>query len=297
MSTQTSASSDTDEKNLKASSLFSVDGLIAVVTGGGTGIGLMAAKALAVNGAKVYIVGRREETLKKTAEEHGGGRLIPLAGDVTSKDSIQQLVAKIKEKEGCLDLLVNNAGISGPKHEIHEDKSNAEHVSQCLWEGQKFEEWGELYATNVSSIYFTSVAFLPLLQEGTKRKKGYSSSILNISSISGLIKVSQNHLGYNSSKAAAIHLTKLMATEFADTKVRVNTIAPGLFPSEMTAEESDEKNVSELDKKMDVPAGRPGDIKDMAGPVLLLSSKAGLYMNGVVIPVDGGYLLKEPSIY
>lgn len=297
MSTQTSASSDTDEKNLKASSLFSVDGLIAVVTGGGTGIGLMAAKALAVNGAKVYIVGRREETLKKTAEEHGGGRLIPLAGDVTSKDSIQQLVAKIKEKEGCLDLLVNNAGISGPKHEIHEDKSNAEHVSQCLWEGQKFEEWGELYATNVSSIYFTSVAFLPLLQEGTKRKKGYSSSILNISSISGLIKVSQNHLGYNSSKAAAIHLTKLMATEFADTKVRVNTIAPGLFPSEMTAEESDEKNVSELDRKMDVPAGRPGDIKDMAGPVLLLSSKAGLYMNGVVIPVDGGYLLKEPSTY
>jgi len=287
-------------EELQSSSLFSVDGLVTLVTGGGTGIGLMIAQALACNGAKVYIVGRREDALKKSAEEHGSGckgTIVPLSGDVTSKESIQNLVKQVQEKEGYLNVLINNAGISGPKHDIHEDKSNAEHVSKCLWEDQDFKEWSELYTTNVSSTYFTSAAFLPLLQEGTKRSKGYSSSILNISSISGLIKESQNHLAYNSSKAAVIHLTKMMALEFAPMKIRVNTIAPGKFPSEMTGEESDEKNVSTLDEKMDIPAGRPGHVTDMAAPVLLLCSQAGVYINGVVLPVDGGYLLSSPSAY
>jgi len=249
---KSNTASTADIEQLTSKTLFSCEGLVAVVTGGGTGIGLIIAKTLAANGGKVYITGRREEKLGVAAQEHGEstpGAILPLAGDVTSKDSIQKLVDTLKEKEGHVNILVNNAGIAGPKHDIHEDKSNAEHVFKCLWEDQNFEEWGQLYATNVSALYFTSVAFLPLLQAGTKKNKGYSSCVLNISSISGLTKSAQNHMAYNSSKAAAIQLTRLMATEFAATKVRVNTIAPGLFPSEMTAGGSDKKNVSELDKK------------------------------------------------
>jgi len=297
---QSNTANTADLEQLTSKSLFSCEGLVAVVTGGGTGIGLIIAKTLAANGAKVYITGRREEKLDVAAKEHGestAGAILPLPGDVTSKDSIQKLVDTLKEKEGHINILVNNAGIAGPKHDTHEDKANPEHVSKCLWEDQKFEEWGELFATNVSALYFTSVAFLPLLQAGTKKEKGYSSCILNISSISGLTKFSQNHIAYNSSKAAAVHLTRLMATEFAATKVRVNTIAPGKFPAEMTAGESDEKNVSELDEKLDIPAGRPGQATDMAGPVLLLTSQAGVYLNGVVLPVDGGYLLTIPGVY
>ncbi|KAF3220156.1 hypothetical protein TWF192_000784 [Orbilia oligospora] len=286
-------------QELSCCNLFSVKGLIVVITGGGTGIGLMIAKSFAANGAKVYIIGRRLQVLQKTAETHASdtsGEIIPLQGDVTSKSSIEDIVKQIHEREGYINVLFNNAGVAGPKV----DKvvpGSGEETKENLYTGQDFEDWNTVFETNVASVFFVTSAFLGLLTEGGKRTKGYSSTVINISSVSGLTKNGQSQLAYNTSKAAVIHMSKMMAKEFAGLKIRVNTIAPGLFPSEMTTEGSDEGNVSEHKGEQQIPAGRAGDVKEMAGTALYLASKAGLYTNGAVIPVDGGMLLSGPSAY
>jgi NAD(P)-dependent dehydrogenase (short-subunit alcohol dehydrogenase family) len=138
-----------------------------------------------------------------------------------------------------------------------------------------------------------------LLSKGAEDTPGWSSTVINISSISGIIKASQHHFPYNASKAAAIHLTKMLAHEIADSgaKIRVNNIAPGVFPSEMTANESDDKQKSSLDKEKyegKVPAGRPGKNEDIAGAVLFTVSNQDL--NGQIIVVDGGCVLATGSV-
>jgi len=290
--------SSASTKDLTCCSLFSVKGLVVVVTGGGTGIGLMIAQAFASNGAKVYIIGRREDTLQATAEHHGSdtsGSIIPIQGDVTSKSSIEEVVGKLRQAEGHINVLFNNAGVAGPKSA--EPGDSAIKTQESLYSSQDFDDWRAVFDSNVASVYFVTLAFLPLLQEGTKVTKGYSSSVINISSVSGLTKLSQNQMAYNASKAGVIHLTKMMAETFKTLKIRCNSIAPGVFPSEMTTEGSDEKNTSSYTKEMDIPAKRAGDVREMAGTALYLASPAGLYTNGVVIPIDGGMLLEGPSVY
>ncbi|KAJ6258984.1 hypothetical protein Dda_5879 [Drechslerella dactyloides] len=285
-------------EDLTCCSLFSVKGLVVVITGGGTGIGLMIAQAFAANGAKVYIIGRRGDTLETTAEKHASGTsgsITPIQGDVTSKSSIEKVVDQIKQAEGHVNVLFNNAGVSGPKSD--EASESAADTQEKMYKDQEFDDWRAVFETNVASTYFVTLAFLPLLQEGGKKSPGYSSTVINISSVSGIMKLSQNHMAYNASKAAVIHLTKMMAQNFGGLKIRCNTIAPGLFPSEMTTGKSDEKNESSHSETMDIPAKRAGDVREMAGTALYLASPAGLYTNGAVIPVDGGLLLSVPSAY
>merc|ERR1711939_261724 len=257
--------------HLLASRPFSVKGLVALVSGGGTGIGLMATQALAANGAKVYIVGRRKEALDRVVSVYSpnvDGQIIALPGDVT-------------------------------------DKSDKKRLAE-----QTFDGWTEVFKTNVSSIFYMTAAFLPLLAKftnggdpaGRAIYENYQSVVINTTSISGLIKLAQNHFAYNASKGAANHLQRLMATEFAHTGVRINSIAPGVFPSEMTGSGSDDKNKTSLEGQFDpssikCPAGRAGTEEDMAGVVLMLASRAGQYTNGVIIPVDGGTLSMNPSAY
>jgi len=137
------------------------------------------------------------------------------------------------------------------------------------------------------------MAFLPLLQKASDQEHGYSGTVINISSISGIVQASQHHFGYNSSKAAAIHLTKMLASEVAENglKIRINSIAPGVFPSEMTADGSGEDQKSHIEKEKygKVPARRPGKDQDMAGAVLFVATNQ--YLNGQTIAVDGGYIL------
>jgi len=281
--------------------LFNVEGWVAVVTGGGTGIGLMAAQSFANNGAKTYIVGRRQEVLDAAVKAHGSslshpmGKLIPVVADVTSKDSIRNLVAEISKQERHIDVLVNNAGIDRETSEVERGNESAEALSKVYWD-QKIEDWEDIYRTNVISYFFTSAAFLPLLSAGTKRLHGHSASIINISSISGIVKQSQHHHNYNVSKAGTIHLNTIMAQEFSSPaiKVRVNSIAPGVFPSEMTTSESNDANKSHISadgyrEKKNIAAGRPGRDDDMAQAVLMLAVND--YANGQVIAIDGGYLL------
>ncbi|GFG24972.1 rhamnolipids biosynthesis 3-oxoacyl-[acyl-carrier-protein] reductase [Aspergillus udagawae] len=289
-------------QRFKLENLFSVKGRVALVTGGGSGIGLMITQALAVNGAKVYITGRTGEKLDRVAELYSHnipGQIIPITADVTSKQSIQKLVDEISSRENALHILVNNAGISGQKQDT--DSQSAEELHQKLFkhESNSFEEWDDIFRTNVTQLYFTTTAFLPLLNKGTDIEHGWSSTVVNITSISGIMKISQHHFHYNASKGAAIHVSRMLAHEIASSnlKIRVNNIAPGVFPSEMTAKESDEKQKSSLPKEKYegmVPAGRPGKDEDMGSAILF--AVCNQYLNGQTLVVDGGYVLAVGTV-
>jgi len=193
--------------------------------------------------------------------------------------------------------VVNNAGIGGPKG--IPDSTSASELKEKLWEAESFEGWASVMNTNVSSVYFTTISFLPLLQAALKHNFApRSPSVIVISSMSGLMRNSQGHFAYNAAKGATVHLSKLMSSEFEKADIRVNSIAPGYFPSEMTTKESGEDNKSELpDEKVKekghVPAQRPGSDEEMAQAVLFLARN--MYVNGQVIAVDGGVLNQVPG--
>jgi NAD(P)-dependent dehydrogenase (short-subunit alcohol dehydrogenase family) len=164
-------------------------------------------------------------------------------------------------------------------------------------------------------MFFVSGAFLPLLAKGSANNHGYSASIVNVASISGMMRGSSSgQYAYASSKAAALHLSKMLGNTLAQAKVccrfsrcsrivlidrsqiRVNTIAPGIFPSEMTAGESDEHNKSNIDSKgKGLPAGRPGKDSDMATAILYLVGPCSTFTNGQVLYPDGGAVLTQPA--
>lgn len=268
--------------DLRVENLFSVKDYVCVITGGGTGIGLMAAQALAANGAKVYITGRRVEALENAAKSHNpkeGGEIIPCGPcDVRSKESLQNLVDEISKKEKYINLLIANAGIGGPTGAP--DTTDADDLKAKLCDNESFEEWNETMNTDVTAVYFSTVAFLPLLQRGTNTHGNLSASVITISSMSGIMRHAQNHFSYNAAKGGTIHLTKLMSAEFQKANVRVNSIAPGYFPSEMTAKESgpDQKSSlpdEKIQEKGHVPAQRPGHDQEMAQAVVRTSSSYG----------------------
>ncbi|KAI1324180.1 NAD(P)-binding protein [Xylariaceae sp. FL0255] len=283
-----------------AQNLFNVKGFVAVITGGGTGIGLMATQALAANGAKVYITGRRMEALENAAKTHqpkdGGGQIIPIGPcDVTKKEDLEHLTAEISKKENAIHILVCNAGTTGAKAEP--EHSEAEDLRARLWEDETVEAWQTSYQTNVTAVYFTTIAFLPLLQAGMRPKgelEPYSASVITTSSMSGIMRHAQGHFSYNASKAATVHLTKMMSAEFQKTGIRVNSVAPGYFPSEMTAKESsDDRQKSDLpaeqiQEKGHVPLMRPGREEEIGMTILYLARNQ--YVNGEIIAVDGGVL-------
>ncbi|KAH6628793.1 hypothetical protein F5144DRAFT_494517 [Chaetomium tenue] len=278
-------------------SLFNLKGRVALVTGGGSGIGLMITQALAANGAKVYIVGRTREKLDKVVETYNKdieGSIIALQGDVTKKDEVARLVKEVESREPCLCILVNNAGISSET--VLPESESATEMKQNLFDTSKSttQDWLATYETDVVSLYFTTAAFLPLLQKSSERHPHWSGTVVNITSISGLIKTAQHHFAYNAAKGAAQHLTRMLAAEVAAAghKVRINALAPGVFPSEMTAGESDEFQKSHIEKEKyeeKVPAGRPGRDIDMAQGVLGLVCNQ--YIDGHTLVVDGGYVL------
>ncbi len=169
---------------------------------------------------------------------------------------------------------VTNAGISGPK--AQPDNSDAGELKAKLWQTEDFEGWNNVFNTNVTSVYFTTVAFLPLLQAAVETHGALSPSVIVISSMSGITRESQGHFSYNAAKGATVHLSKLMSAEFQKANIRVNSIAPGYFPSEMTMGESGEDNKTHLpDEKIQekghVPAERPGSDEEMAQAVVSAS--------------------------
>ncbi|EWZ39014.1 gluconate 5-dehydrogenase [Fusarium oxysporum f. sp. radicis-lycopersici 26381] len=293
----TQPASGGEHRDFSRDALFDLSGKVALVTGGGSGIGLMATQALAVNGAKVYITGRTKEKLDTVVEKYGkniAGEIIPIQADVGNKEGIQKLYEEYSSRENCLCILVNNAGISSNSFQVEAD--SAQEMKENLFDNKDatFEDWNSTYNTNVTGLYFTTAAFLPLLQKSSEKHQGWSSTVINISSISGLIQKSQHHFAYNASKGAAVHLTRMLAAEIVSNKlkIRVNGIAPGVFPSEMTTDGSDEAQKSFIPKEKyaeKVPAGRAGKDQDMAATVLFFATNQ--YLVGQTVAVDGGYTI------
>ncbi|KAF2207733.1 hypothetical protein CERZMDRAFT_114933 [Cercospora zeae-maydis SCOH1-5] len=290
-----------DLDHLRAQNLFNTKGRVAVVTGGGTGLGLITAQALCANGMKVYITGRRMEKLHEAemTDSESGGSIIGLQMDCNDKESILASVKEISGKEKFLNLLVNNAGVTSVNYgPAGAPTGSVEEISRTMFENQNFEDWLSIYQTNVASYYFTSAAFLPLLVKA-RESGGYSEagSILNISSISGITKTSQNgQFSYNASKAATISLTEQLAVEFKrpDLELRVNTLAPGYFPSQMSVDRGEGKS-KEFYRDMEghgVPFGRFGRPRDYAQAVLNFAMNE--YVSGSTLVIDGGWLLAHP---
>lgn len=200
----------------------------------------MIAKALALNGAsKVYIVGRRLEKLEQAAKESPHNNIIPLVGDITSQDSLQSLAEKVKQETGYIDLLVPNAGIMGPKMRYLPPDITVDDFVAHAWK-TPVDEFSRTFDVNISGVYYTSLAFLSLLDKGNKRNGGkgwregggVSSQIVTIGSIAAYSRLPGASFAYNSSKAGVTHLCKHLSSYLGKWRIRVNVIAPG---SELTS--------------------------------------------------------------
>jgi len=248
--------------------LFDISGKTAVVTGGSRGIGLMIARGFVENGAKVYISSRKAEVCDRVAEELSQhGTCVSLPFDLGTTEGVEGLAAAVKEREDSLDILVNNAGATwgAPMADFPEDG------------------WDKVVDLNMKSVFFLTKALRPLLKAaGTAEDPG---RVINIGSIDGLHVSMLETYSYAAAKAGVHHLTRMMARNMASDHITVNAIAPGPFESKMMAATLAAAGDAIVASN---PRGRIGTPEDIAGTSIYLSSRAGAYITGTVIPVDGG---------
>ncbi len=248
--------------------LFSIQGKVALVTGGSRGIGFMIAHGFAAAGAKVYISSRKKDACDAAvAELSKVGEAIALPADIATDAGCKALAAALAQRESKLGILVNNAGANWG-------------MSLADYTDDAFEK---VLATNVKSIFNLTRELLPLLEKAGS--KADPARVINIGSIDGLHVPALETYAYSTSKAAVHHLTRVLAKQLASSNITVNAVAPGPFQSKMmkeTLERFGEMIVAQ------VPRGRIGEPEDMAGVAIYLASRAGAYVTGAVIPVDGG---------
>ena len=250
--------------------MFDLRGKIAIVTGGGRGIGVKMAEGLAEAGANVVLCSRKRENCQKAAEEIAkmGVKTLALPCDVKSPKEIQSVLDTTLKEFGRLDILVNNSGANwgAPAEEY------------------PLEGWQKVMETNMTGVFlFCQIAGRVMIRQ----KIG---TIINIASIMGMIGMESDAaeaIAYSTSKGALIAFTKDLAAKWAKHKIRVNAIAPGWFPTDMT-----EWVLENHGKKLlsHIPMGRFGEGDELKGATVYLASEASRYVTGVIIPVDGGYL-------
>ncbi|KAJ5737830.1 uncharacterized protein N7483_002955 [Penicillium malachiteum] len=290
--------------SLAALNLFNVKGRVAVVTGGSSGIGLMISKGLVTNGAKVYVVSLPSDPITEVVNElnelgrEAGGYAEGIPCDLTSKDSIQDLAQTISQKENTLDMLISNAGIRhDPPHSCNVLTASIEELQASMWSIRQ-EDWENTFRVNTTAHYFLSIALLPLLAAaadkpingGIKGRDEGRGVIVITSSCASMHNVTNVDLtSYATSKAATDHLVRLLAAKYNRFYVRVVGINPGFVPSNMNPVGAEGNIFSSLFDK--VPAKRAGSSEDLAGTILYLVSKAGAYVDGVSLCVDGGRIL------
>lgn len=250
---------------IHVSDLFSVQGKTALITGGSRGIGMMIARGFAESGAKVYLSARKKQACDEAAKELG---CESIPADVSTAAGCAALAKEIAAREPKLHVLINNAG--------------------AAW-GQPIAEyseagWDKVIDTNVKSVFFLTRELLPLLEKAASKLD--PARVINVGSIDGIKVPFLETYAYPASKAAVHHLTRDLAIKLAGKFITVNAIAPGPFESKMT-----EWMLEHYQERFerDCPLRRIGQPSDMAGVALYLASRAGAYVNGVVIPVDGGF--------
>jgi len=248
--------------------LFSIAGKTALVTGGSRGIGRMIARGFVEAGAKVYISSRKADVCDRAAAELAqAGTCVSLPADLSTEAGAHALADAVATREQALDILVNNAGANwGAPLAEYPDAA-----------------WDKVLALNVKSVFHLSRLLLPLLERAAR--PGDPARIINVGSIDGLHVPVLETYAYSASKAAVHHMTRVLARRLAPHGVTVNAVAPGPFESKMMAET--------LQRFRDAivascPLGRIGEPEDMAGVAIYLASRAGAYLTGAVIPVDGG---------
>jgi len=250
--------------------LFSIAGKSALITGGSRGIGLMMARGYVRAGARVYITSRKADVCEQAAQELSReGSCVALPADVTRDDSLNDLVARLREREDSLDVLINNAGKG--------------------WEAplETFPDrgWESVMNINLVSIFKLTRSLLPMLESAGSH--GSPARIINIGSIAAELHNSMNLYSYGASKSAIHWLTKTLAAEFGTRHITVNAIAPGRFPSAMTANVIADRARYEAEVSA-IPLRRWGEEDDIAGLSVFLASPAASFITGAIIPLDGG---------
>jgi NAD(P)-dependent dehydrogenase (short-subunit alcohol dehydrogenase family) len=249
--------------------LFDLNNRVAIVTGASSGLGVTFARGLAAAGAKLVLAARRIDRLERLVDELSseGREALAVGCDVALEGDVDRLVAAAMDRFGHIDVLVNNAGVTYAAPAAEESLEDFEH----------------LMAVNVTG------SFLCAQRCGRVMLAAGSGSVINLASIMGFLGIGQiPQLAYNTSKGAIVNFTRELAAQWARRGVRVNAIAPGFFPSEMTDDMfDDEKSRKFLRRK--TPMGRPGEPDELLGALLLLASDAGSYITGQTIVVDGGW--------
>ncbi|MGJ7487528.1 SDR family oxidoreductase [Variovorax sp. LT2P21] len=246
--------------------LFSLEGRTALITGGSRGIGRMIAEGFLAQGAKVYISARKAAACDQTAKELSAfGPCVSLPADVSTVEGAHALVAAYAQHEESLDILVNNAGAAwgAPYDEFPESG------------------WDKVVDLNMKAPFFLTQALTPMLR---KAATDHLAKVIHIASIDGLSVNPWETYSYAASKAGLIHLTRRMALRLAPDRIAVSAIAPGAFASDMNKEARDHGD----EVKGRIPAGRIGTPEDMAGAAIFLASRAGDYVMGSTLVVDGG---------
>ena len=253
---------------MDTTNLFSLKGRTALITGGSRGIGKMIAEGFVAQGARVYISSRKADVCDQTAAElsRGGGSCISLPMDVSTLDGARALAKAYAAREPALDILVNNAGAA------------------WLAGFDDFPEkgWDKVMDLNVKSPFFLTQALAAPLRASARPDR--PAKVINIASIDGIYLTPIETYSYAASKSALIQLTRLMAARLARDHIVVSAIAPGPFPSDMNVQARDH----EAETAARVPVKRIGTDLDMAGAAIFLASRAGDYVVGAVVTVDGG---------
>ncbi len=246
-----------------------MQGKVAIVTGAGAGIGRACAVVMAREGARLVLVGRRQEKLQQLVREIGTSALV-IAADVSKKSDVEDLVARTVAKFGSINVLLNNAGV------LH--IGNVEQITE--------EQWDETFNTNVRGLWLLSRAVLPHM-----RKAG-GGSIINMASVLG-INGARNRASYAPSKGAVVLLTKCMAIDHGHENIRVNAICPSFVETDLTAavlRTAADPQAVRRERVAAHPLGRLGKPEDIAGLAVYLASDESSWVTGSVFPVDGGYL-------
>jgi len=241
-----------------------LEGKSAIITGGGSGIGLACTRLFSKEGAKVAIMGRKQDRLEAAAKEVGG-QVLAVVGDLTNNNDLDNVISKTLNAFGKIDIVVNNGGVFAgfPLHET------------------KDEDWDTIMDTNIRSVFQLTKRVLPHMM---KRKAG---AFIHISSILGLV-AAPGVAAYNVSKGALLQFNRSIAIEYGSMGIRSNAVCPGMVKTEMTEELMKDKELMQEWSK-DYPIGRFGVPKDVANACLYLASDESSFVTGVAFPVDGGF--------